>query len=149
LRRLPCFGVFGGGQYRLQPIYVDDLAALAVERGRTTQNVILDAIGPETFTYRELVRQIGEIIGKRRPILSVPPTLGYWSAWLLGKLTGDVVVTRDEIAGLMQGLLCVDSPPAGRTRLTDWARQNAATLGARYASELARRNNRAAAYDQL
>ncbi|HEY9175294.1 MAG TPA: NAD(P)H-binding protein, partial [Verrucomicrobiae bacterium] len=59
LRRLPFFGVFGDGQYRLQPIYVDDLAALAVEQGRATENVIVDAIGPETFTYRELVRQLG------------------------------------------------------------------------------------------
>lgn len=149
LRRLPFFGVFGDGQYRLQPIFVDDLAALAIEQGRTTQNTVVNAIGPETFTYRELVRQIGEIIGKRRPILSVPPTLGHWSAWLLGKITGDVVVTRAEIEGLMQNLLCVNSPPTGPTRLTDWARQNATTLGVRYASELARRKNRAAAYDRL
>ena len=29
LRRLPVFGVFGDGQYKLQPIYVDDLAEIA------------------------------------------------------------------------------------------------------------------------
>ncbi|MGC8541452.1 MAG: SDR family oxidoreductase, partial [Phycisphaerae bacterium] len=29
LRHLPVFGVFGDGQYKLQPIYVDDLAELA------------------------------------------------------------------------------------------------------------------------
>jgi len=33
----------------------------------------------------------------------------------------------------------VDSPPAGQTKLTDWARQNATVLGRRYASELGRR----------
>jgi NADH dehydrogenase len=148
LRRLPFFGVFGDGQYRLQPIYVDDLAALAVEQGRAAQNVIVDAIGPETFTYRELARQIGEIIGKPKPFVSVTPTVGYWAGWFLSKLTGDVVITREEIKGLMPDLLCVNAPPAGQTKLTDWARQNAATLGARYASELARRQDRAAAYDQ-
>jgi NADH dehydrogenase len=68
---------------------------------------------------------------------------------LIGKLMGDVLVTRDEIAGLMQNLLCTNSPPAGETRLTDWARANAATLGRRYASELARRRNRTAAYETL
>ena len=31
LRRFPVFGVFGRGDYRMQPIYVDDLAQLAVE----------------------------------------------------------------------------------------------------------------------
>ncbi len=55
LRHLPVFGVFGDGRYRLQPIYVDDLAELAVRWGDATENVIVNAIGPETFTYRELV----------------------------------------------------------------------------------------------
>ncbi len=34
LRTLPIFGIFGDGSYRLQPIHVDDLAALAVDQGR-------------------------------------------------------------------------------------------------------------------
>lgn len=149
LRRFPFFAVFGDGQYRLQPIYVDDLARLAVEQGRAADNRIIDAIGPETFTYRELVRQIGEIIGKPRPTVSAPPTMGLAAGWLLGQFKGDVIITREEIAGLMQDLLCTQSPPAGQTRLSDWARQHAATLGVRYANELARRQNRARAYDQL
>ena len=149
LRRFPFFAVFGDGQYRLQPISVDDLARLAVEQGRATDNQMMDAIGPETFTYRELVRQIGEIIGKPRPIISAPPALGFLSGWLLGQFTGDVVITREEIAGLMQNLLCTKSPSVGLTRLTDWARANAATLGVRYANELARRQNRLAPYERL
>ena len=77
LRKFPVFGLFGDGEYRLQPIYVDDLASLAVEQGQQHENVVIDAIGPETFTYRELVSEIGRIIGKKRPLLSVPPSLGY------------------------------------------------------------------------
>jgi len=149
LRRLPVFGVFGDGQYRLQPIYVDDLAKLAVEHGASEQDCVIDAIGPETFTYRELVRQIGQIIGKRRLILSVPPWLGYAVGAVLGRIVGDVIITREEIEGLMADLLYVESPPAGDTRLTDWARAHAATLGDRYASELARRQNRVEAYESL
>jgi NADH dehydrogenase len=149
LRRFPLFGVFGDGRYRLQPIDVDDLADLAVREGRVRENRVIDAIGPETFTYRELVEQIGRIIGKRRPVLSVPPTLGLAFARVLGRLVGDVVITREEIAGLMAGLLCTDSPPAGSTRLTDWARAHADTLGRRYAGELARRRDRRTAYEAL
>ncbi len=90
LRRLPVFGVFGDGRYRLQPIYVDDLAALAVQYGQSRENVTVNAVGPETFTYRELAATIGRIIGKPRPILSVPPWIGYtvgrllvrwWATW--------------------------------------------------------------------
>jgi NADH dehydrogenase len=143
------FGVFGDGQYRLQPIYVDDLAELAVKQGQADANGVIDAIGPETFTYRHLVQEIGAIIGKRRPILSVPPSIGYVAGWLIGKVTGDVMITHEEIKGLMQDLLCTNSPPAGTTRLTDWARTHAATLGKCYASELARRRNRQNAYEAL
>jgi NADH dehydrogenase len=141
LRRFPVFGVFGDGTYRLQPIYVDDLARLAVEQGTREENTTIDAIGPETFTYRGLVREIGRVIGKRRPIVSVPPWLGYLVGVVAGKLLGDVVVTREEIKGLMDGLLYVDSPPAGTTRLTRWAAAHRGSLGRRYASELARRRD--------
>ena len=146
LRRFPVFGVFGDGQYRLQPIYVDDLAELAVKQGREGADSIIDAIGPEPFAYRDLVREIGAIIGRPRPIISVPPSIGYAAGWLIGKFMGDVVITREEIAGLMQNLLCTNSPPAGATRLTAWARAHAASLGQHYANELARRRNRLEAY---
>ncbi len=141
LRRLPVFGVFGNGSYRLQPIYVDDLAALAVAQGATRENVIINAIGPETFTYRQLVQTISRLISAPRPVISVPPAVGYWIGHLVGALTGDVTITREEIAGLMADLLYVDAPPAGTTRLTDWLAANAETVGRRYASELARRRS--------
>jgi uncharacterized protein YbjT (DUF2867 family) len=146
LRRLPVFGVFGKGQYRLQPIHVDDLASLAVEQGAKRENVIVDAIGPETFTYRDLVKTIGEAIGKKRPIISVPPFLGLLVGSLLGKCVGDVMITREEIKGLMADLLATDSPPAGKTILTNWIQEHADTLGKRYTSELARRKDRTKEY---
>ena len=149
LRRFPVFFVFGDGRYKLQPIYVDDLAGLAVRWAARDENCIIDAIGPETFTYRDLVRDIGQIIGKPRPIVSTPPSLAYRMGSLLGVLMRDVVVTRDEIAGLMAGLLHVESPPMGETKLTDWAKEHADRLGRRYASELARRKNLRDAYDNL
>jgi len=146
LRRLPVFGLFGTGEYRLQPIYVDDLAALAVAQGRAQGNTIINAIGPETFTFRALVQAIGRIIGHPRPLLPLPPGLAYAALALLGQLMGDVIITREEIAGLMHNLLYVDAPPTGPTRLTDWAREHADTLGVEYASELKRRRDRLVEY---
>jgi NADH dehydrogenase len=142
LRRFPVFGVFSDGEYRLQPIYVDDLAALAVEYGSRTDNMVIDAIGPETFTYRRLVAEVGRIIGKPRPVISIPASVGYLVGALVGAVVGDVIITREEIRGLMRDLLCVDSPAAGSTRLTDWAGEHKESLGARYASELGRRARR-------
>jgi len=146
LRRLPVYGVFGDGSYRLQPIYVDDLARLAVAEGVQEENKIIDAIGPETFTYRELVQKIGELIGHPRPIISVSPELGFLAGFLIGKLVGDTFITREEIQGLMGDLLFTSSSPAGETKLSDWAREHADQLGHQYASELARRRDRQLAY---
>ncbi len=149
LRRFPIFGVFGDGKYRLQPIYVGDLADLAVEQGKKRENIIVDAIGPETFSYRSLIEAIGKEIGKPRPIISVQPLKGY----LLGKVVGfchrDVTITSDEIGGLMAGLLSTDSPPAGKIRLTDWLRENAANVGRHYSNELKRRSDRWRPYEKL
>jgi NADH dehydrogenase len=149
LRNFPVFAVFGDGKYRLQPIYVDDLAELAVEEGHLEENRIIDAIGPETFTYRGLVEEIGRIIGKPRPVVLIPRDLGYLFGSIVGRLMGDVIITHDEIEGLMAGLLYMDSHPAGKTKLTEWAKEHASTLGVHYASELARRKNRTTAYEQL
>lgn len=149
LRQLPVFGLFGDGLYRIQPIHVDDLASLAVEQAASEENAIINAIGPETFTYRQLVETIGESIGKRRPIVSVPPSLAYLTGRMIGFLMNDVMITREEIKGLMANLLWVSSPPTGTTRLTEWIIQNADSLGRRYVSELARRRERMKGYGSI
>jgi uncharacterized protein YbjT (DUF2867 family) len=146
LRHLPIFGVFGRGDYRLQPIHVSDFADLAVGEGGERADRIIDAIGPETYSYRELVQELARILGVRRAIVPVPAQLGYAAGWLLGKLLGDVLITRDEIEGLMQGLLATRSQPTGRTKLSSWAQEHATTLGRRYATELGRRKDRHVAY---
>ena len=141
LRRFPCFAVFGDGQYRLQPIYVGDLAELAEAQGCSRESQTINAIGPETFTYAGLVQAVGAAIGQRRRLVQVTPGLGYALSRLIGWWVRDTFVTREEIRGLMAGLLQVDAPPAGQTRLTDWMKLHAADLGRRYASELGRRLN--------
>jgi uncharacterized protein YbjT (DUF2867 family) len=149
LRRFPVFGVFGNGNYRLQPIFVDDFAQLSVEAADSSENVVRDATGPETFTYRELVSVIGKAIGRPRPIVSIPPALGVAAGRLVGMFVGDVVVTRDEVAGLMQNLLVTGLPPAGATALSQWILDHKESLGRAYSSELARRHDRRKTYEQL
>ena len=146
LRHLPVIGVFGSGDYRLQPIYVDDLARAAAEKVGGDRDEVLEAIGPETFTYRELVARIGSTLGVKRPIISVPPGLGYWGCRLVGWFVRDVVITREEIRGLMEGRLYVNAPPLGSTKLTEWMARHRDTLGRHYTSEMARRIDRVAEY---
>ena len=60
---------------------------------------------------------------------------------LVGLLMRDMALTRDEVDGLMAGLLTSAEPPTGTTRLRDWLAENGDCLGRRYVSEL-RRNYR-------
>jgi NADH dehydrogenase len=149
LRKLPVFGVFGDGEYGIEPIHVDDFADLIVREAGEAGNRVIDAVGPEACTYRGLVRTIGECIGRPRKIVGVPPLLGWLTGKVLGAATGDVTITRAEIGGLMAGLLATGSPPAGGTKLSEWAREHRDTLGVRYASELARRKDREKAYADI
>jgi NADH dehydrogenase len=146
LRRFPFFAVFGDGAYRLQPVHVDDLADLAVTEGMRTENTVINAIGPETFAYRDLVHAVGKAIRRRRPLVNVSPGMGCFFGKLLGMFMHDTFITREEIRGLMDELLYVATPPTGRTPLTTWMQKNAATLGLHYASELNRRRDRQTPY---
>lgn len=142
LRRLPLFGLYGDGRYRLQPIHVDDLAAAAVARIAGDANETTDAIGPETFAYRDMVKMIKDEIGSRALIVGMPVEIAYQAVRVLGWVVGDVINTRDEVKGLMQERLYVDTPPLGTTKLSDWVRARRREIGRRYASELARRLGR-------
>ena len=148
LRTLPVFGIYGDGRYRLQPIYVDDLAAAVVARVEGEANETVDAIGPETFRYRGLVEMIAREIGSQAMIVSMPPMLAFQGVRVLGWMVGDVINTRDEVKGLMQERLYVDSPPIGTTKLSDWVRAHRERIGRQYASEVQRRFDRVSAYQQ-
>jgi uncharacterized protein YbjT (DUF2867 family) len=137
LRRLPVFGV-APGKYGIQPIHVEDMAQLAVAQGERSDNVILDAVGPETFEFQELVRLIRLAVGSRSPITPVPKWLLLATSRIVGSMVGDVVLTRDEVEGLTANLLVSGNPPTASTRFSDWLSANAQHLGVEWASELHR-----------
>ena len=141
LRRFPVFPIYGSGEYLVQPVYVEDLAAQAVEAGCQSENSVSDAAGPDTFSFEALLRLLASSMGVRSRFLHTPPSVGLALTRLVGLLMRDVALTRDEVDGLMAGLLTSGKPPTGRTRLADWLDDNADSLGRRYVSEL-RRNYR-------
>ncbi|MBI3031252.1 MAG: NAD(P)H-binding protein [Candidatus Rokubacteria bacterium] len=142
LRRFPIFALPGSGEYRLQPVFVEDVAEIAVRVAGQGENVVLDVVGPETYTFRELVLLLAETVRSRARIIGVQPGLALFLSRLVGSLVRDVILTRDELEGLMASLLVSDRSPLGRTSLRLWLAENADRVGARYASELARRGVR-------
>jgi uncharacterized protein YbjT (DUF2867 family) len=138
LRRFPIFAIIGSGDYRVQPVFVEDMAAIAVDAGQKNENLIIDAVGPETFTFDELVRLIARKIGRRAGIVHAPPLIAYLCSKMIGCVVRDVVLIWDEVEGIQANLLVSDGPPTGETRLSEWLEQNADEVGKRYASELKR-----------
>ena len=139
LRRFPVF-LLPPGDYGIQPVHVEDLARLAVTVGESTDNMTVDAAGPEVWPFRDLVRLIRDKLGLRCAVLPAPQRLVYAAGRMFGVFLRDTVLTRDEIAGLAAGL-CVsdaDHPPTGTTRLTEWLDRRGDTLGRTWASELGR-----------
>lgn len=136
LRRFPVFVVFGRGDYLVQPVYVEDVADLAVTMGQGEENITVDAAGPEVFTFESMVRLIAEKIGSRAKLIHISPEVGLLLTKLIGYLVRDVVITRDEVRGLMSNLLISRERPTGSTLLSQWLEQHAGAIGIRYASEL-------------
>ena len=141
LRRLPVFTVFGNGDYQVQPVYAEDLAAQAADAGSGRDSFVADAAGPDTFSFEALLRLLASSMGIRARLAHTPPSVGLALTGVVGLLMRDMALTRDEVVGLMAGLLTSDEPPTGTTRLSDWLEVNADGLGRRYVSEL-RRNFR-------
>ena len=136
LRRFPIFAVPGSGEYRLQPVFVEDLAEIAVNAAHKDDSMIIDAAGPEIYTFDELVRLIATKIHSKARIIHLRPGHALFLSGLLGHVVKDVVLTRDEVKGLMADLLISEGPASGKTRLSDWLEENAGTVGMRYFSEL-------------
>ena len=138
LRRFPVFALPGSGEYRLQPIVVEEVAALAVHAAMNVHNQVLDAAGPDIFGFDDMVRLIKEKIRSRGLFFHASPQLALFLLKLVGLMVNDVVLTGDELGALRANLLVSSHPPTGQTRLSDWLDKNAELLGRRYASEMNR-----------
>jgi NADH dehydrogenase len=136
LRRFPFFALPGDGSYGIQPVYVDDLAILAVDGVYGDESYVIDTVGPDIFTFKEMVELIGEKIGAKRPLISLPPSLALSASQFLSLFVNDVILTPEEVDGLMAGLLVSNQPPRCKTRLADWLEEYKEKVGAKYASEL-------------
>jgi uncharacterized protein YbjT (DUF2867 family) len=139
LRRLPLFTIPGDGNYHVQPIAVSDLAQLAVDMADGRSDAVIDAVGPELFTFNELVALLARTVASNATIIHVSPSVQRILAGIFSILTGDVTLTRDEIRGLMSDHLRSRSAPTATTSLSEWLKLNADLIGTRYRSEVSLR----------
>lgn len=138
LRHLPVFAIPGDGLYLVQPIHVEDLTGICLDAARGKDDLTIDAAGPETISFLELVRAVQRAVGSSAPIVHLPAVAMAAVARALGLILGDVVLTADEIKGLTAGLLVSRHEPLGHTAFTAWLSDHSTSLGRAYANELKR-----------
>jgi uncharacterized protein YbjT (DUF2867 family) len=138
LRQMPAFALPGSGAYPVQPVHVDDLARICIDAAGSSHDLVIDAAGPETMRFSCLVALVRTAVNARSPIVRLPPRLMTAAARALGLLVRDVVLTSDEISGLMAGLLVSHEPPLGRIVFSRWLDEHKASVGRSYANELHR-----------
>lgn len=138
IRKFPVAPIFGSGNYKVQPLFVEDLANIAVEASKLKGSQIIDAIGPETFTYAEFLKLIGSELNRNIAYFHTPPSLGIFLGKIIGLFVRDVVLTKDELSGLMLNKLTSDQTPNGKTLFSRWLRNNKNVIGTGYTSELNR-----------
>jgi len=138
LRTFPIFPISGSGNYRLQPVHVRDVATIAIACGRESHAITLDAVGPETLTFEELVRVLASKLKPGVRLVHLPPALTIALGQLVGRTLGDVILTRAELQGLMDEMLTSKQAANAPTRFTEWVEENWSEVGVTYSSELGR-----------
>lgn len=138
IRHFPLFPIFGDGKYKVQPVCVYDLARISVGASRSPNGMVIDAIGPETYTFNDFVSSIVTSLAAICKPIHVSPAFGIACGKLIGFALGDILLTSDELRGLMSNLLTSDQKPNGTIKFSDWLKENRDLLGAMYSSEIKR-----------
>jgi len=138
LRRFPFFPVPQGGHYRLQPVTLNDMGRIIADAAESKVNLKVDAAGPDIPTYREFLRLLADACGVNPIFVTAPNWLALAGIRLVEPFVGDVILTREELLGLQQELLCSDKPPLGKESAVEWLHQNGDRLGRVYANDVKR-----------
>jgi uncharacterized protein YbjT (DUF2867 family) len=102
LRSLPAYPIFGDGRTRLQPAYVDDVAAAIAQILRQGQKPysVYELAGPRVYSYEELLRTIARIAGLRPVLMRMP--FAFWNALAgVAEMVPQPPLTRNQVE-LMQ-----------------------------------------------
>ena len=116
-RLAPVTPIIGSGTQRIQPIWIDDVAAYFAEgvlqpeaAGRS-----FELGGPDAVTWNEFWERLKRALGVRRPSIHVPIGLMRANALITERLPGDVPLTRDLLTMLELGDNTVSNDDAVKT----------------------------------
>jgi NADH dehydrogenase len=116
-RLSPVLPLIGGGQNKLQPVYVGDVAE-AIARsvdGEVKGGQIYELGGPQVLTFKECMEELLSVIDRRRLLVPVPWWVANIQASIL-QLLPNPLLTRDQVLQLREHNVVSDgAAKAGRT----------------------------------
>ena len=138
LRQFPLFPVPGGGNYKLQPVTLDDTGRILADAAEASGDGDVDAAGPDTMTFREYVAMVARACGVSPWIFGAPSWLSLGALRVIEPLIGDVILTQEELAGLEQELLVSHRAPTGTESVEAWLMAQGWQIGRTYSNDLHR-----------
>ena len=108
MRIAPVFPVFGSGEYKLQPLFVTDLAQCMV-KSITEPKAVNQAIemgGPDAMTFNEIVDAVAEALNKKVYKIHIPLSMIKVFARLMGKILKKPPISIDQLIMMEMGNVC-------------------------------------------
>ena len=137
-RRLPCFPIPGGPEYRIRPIHVDDYAEAIADAVASTDTFVRDATGPDRVEFGNLITYLVGLTGGRARVLRLPLAACTALYRVASTAMRETILTSDELKGLSRNRLDSVADPIGRIGLRAWLRDNIQTVGLRFLREPSR-----------
>ena len=97
LNRLPFFPLYYNGKTKFSPIHCSDLTDIIYDLiSKNIYSKIIECVGPETITFKEIIEKLLKSIGKKRLTIPLPLKLAEISASLL-EILPNPLLTRDQL----------------------------------------------------
>ncbi len=109
LNRLPVFPLYYGGATKFAPIHCSDLTdTIQYVILNNVYSKIIECVGPEIITFKEIINKLLKLIGKKRILLPFPLSIAQFSARVF-EIMPNPLLTRDQLR-----LLKYDNIPSGK-----------------------------------
>ena len=97
LNRLPFFPLYYNGKTKFSPIHCSDLTDTIYHViSNNIYSKIIECVGPEVFTFKEIIYKLLDLIGKKRILLPMPLPLAKMSARIF-EIMPNPLLTRDQL----------------------------------------------------
>ena len=97
LNILPIFPLYYSGKTKFMPIHCSDLTEIMYfVLSKNFEHKIIECVGPETFTFKEIIQKLLFLIGKKRILIPLPLPLAKISAKFL-EIFPKPLLTQDQL----------------------------------------------------